>query len=162
MISAQQLLSLTSNARLYAMAYTAAADSLISVWVDKARWSFWRPITAIREAESDGNPATTADGGWEPLIATPPYPDQPSGHLALSGAIITTLQLFLGTDNISWTDTNAGGQTKSYTSLSSALTDIVGARIWAGIHFRKADEDSVQIARRVVAYRDANYFKAGR
>ncbi|HEY7795436.1 MAG TPA: vanadium-dependent haloperoxidase [Gaiellaceae bacterium] len=162
MLSAQQLLSLTSNARLYAMAYTAAADSLISVWVDKARWGFWRPITAIREAESDGNPATAADTGWEPLLATPPYPEQPSGHLGLSGAIVTTLQLFLGTDSVSWTDTNAGGQTKSYTSLSSALTDIVGARIWSGIHFRKADEDSVNIARKVVAYREANFFGSGR
>jgi hypothetical protein len=162
MISAQQLLSLTSNARLYAMLYTAAADTFISVWIDKARWSFWRPITAIREADTDGNPATAPDPGWEPFLATPPYPEQPSGHLALSGATVTTLQLFLGTDDISWTDTNLGGQTKSYSSLSSALTDIVGARIWSGIHFRRADEDSVLMARRVVAYREANYFKPGR
>ncbi len=162
MISAQQLLSLESNARLYAMLYTTAADAFISVWIDKARWGFWRPITAIREADTDGNPATTPDTTWLPLIANPPYPDHPSGHLGLSGAIVTTLQEFLGTDAIGWTDTNVGGQTTSYTSLSSALNEIVDVRVWSGIHFRRADEQSVLIARRVADWRRANYFGPGR
>jgi PAP2 superfamily len=162
MISAQQLLSLESNARLYAMLYTTAADAFISVWIDKARWGFWRPITAIREAATDGNPATTADPAWEPLIANPPYPEHPSGHLGLSGAILITLQQFFGFDSIGWTDTNAGGFTKSYTSLSSALAEIVDVRVWSGIHFRRADEDSVVIARRIAEWREANYFRPGR
>ena len=162
MISAQQLLSLTSNARLYAMLYTTAADSAISVWTDKARWGFWRPITAIREAASDGNSATTAESTWEPLIANPPYPDHPSGHLGISGSIVTTLQQFFGFDAIGWTDTNAGGQTTSYTSLSSALAEIVDVRVWSGIHFRRADEHSVLIARQIAAYREANFFQRGR
>ena len=162
MISAQQLLSLESNARLYAMLYTTGADAFISVWIDKARWGFWRPITAIREADTDGNPATAPDTTWEPLIANPPYPDHPSGHLGLSGAIVTTLQEFLGTDAIGWTDTNVGGQTTSYTSLSSALNEIVDVRVWSGIHFRRADEQSVLIARRVADWRRANYFGPGR
>lgn len=162
MISAQQLLSLTSNARLYAMLYTTAADAFISVWADKARWGFWRPITAIREAASDGNPATTADSTWEPLIANPPYPEHPSGHLGLSGAVVTTLQQFFGFDAIGWTDTNAGGLTTTYTSLSAALAEIVDVRVWSGIHFRRADEHSVLIARQIADWRQANFFQRGR
>ena len=63
------------------MLYLTAADALITVWDDKAHYSFWRPITAIREADTDGNPATVPDTAWLPLIANPPYPDHPSGHL---------------------------------------------------------------------------------
>jgi hypothetical protein len=159
MLSAQQLLSLEANARLYAMLYTTAADSLITVWADKAKWGFWRPITAIREADLDGNPATTPDTGWLPLIATPPYPEHPSGHGGLSGSFVRTLQEFYGRDDLGWTDTNVGGQTTTYTSLSSALTEIVNARVWSGIHFRRADELSVLIAEGVAGWRRANYFQ---
>src|SRR6185503_11214617 len=70
-LAAQQGVSLDGNARLFAMAYMSASDALITVWNDKAYYSFWRPITAIREAGTDGNPATTADPTWEPLIPTP-------------------------------------------------------------------------------------------
>ncbi len=64
------------------MLYLTAADALISVWDDKAYWSFWRPITAIQEADTDGNSRTEPDASWLPLIATPPYPEHPSGHTA--------------------------------------------------------------------------------
>ena len=70
---------IAENARLFAMLYLTAADALISVWDDKAYWSFWRPITAIREADTDGNRATEPDAAWLPLIPTPPYPEHPSG-----------------------------------------------------------------------------------
>jgi hypothetical protein len=66
-------LSVTDNARLFAMANLAAADGAISCWNDKYHWNFWRPITAIREAATDGNPATEADPGWTPLFATPAF-----------------------------------------------------------------------------------------
>ena len=144
-LSAQEGLSLADNARLYAMLYMTAADSLISVWDDKAHWSFWRPITAIREADTDGNPRTEKDPGWLPLIATPPYPEHPSGHAGLSGSFVATLQDFFGTDKIGWTDTNNGGLTRSYTRFSDAIDEIVDARVWSGIHFRTADEQGAKI-----------------
>ncbi len=78
-LSAGHYLGTAENARLFAMTYLTAADAAISCWDDKAHWGFWRPITAIREADTDGNPATVADPGWLPLLATPPYPDHPSG-----------------------------------------------------------------------------------
>src|SRR6266508_2969435 len=96
-------LDIVDSARLFAMTNLAAADGSIGCWNDKAYWSFWRPITAIREADTDGNPATEADPTWLPLfdpsvpvsgppLVTPPFPDHPAGHTAISGATVHALQ----------------------------------------------------------------------
>ena len=159
-LSAQQGLSMAENARLFAMLYMTAADALISVWDDKAHSSFWRPITAIREADTDGNPATEPDAAWLPLIANPPYPEHPSGHTGLSGSIVATLQEFFGTDKVAWTDTNNAGLTRSFTRFSQAIDEIVDARVWSGIHFRTADEQGARIGRQVAKWRKSNYFRA--
>ena len=158
-LSAQQGLPLVENARLYAMLYMTAADALIAVWDDKAHWSFWRPVTAIREAGSDGNPLTQPQADWTPLIANPPYPEHPSGHTGLSGSIVKTLQQFFGTDEITWTDTNNAGLTRSFSSLSGAIDEIVDARVWSGIHFRTADVQGQRIGRHVAGYRQGRYFR---
>ena len=79
-------LDILRSARTFAVLNAAGADAAISCWRAKYDFAFWRPITAIALANTDGNPATTADAAWTPLIATPPYPDYPSGHACLSGA----------------------------------------------------------------------------
>jgi hypothetical protein len=158
-ISASRGLSIDDNARLYAEAWLTAADAFIAVWDEKAVWSNWRPITAIREADTDGNPNTHPDFAWLPLIPTPPYPDHPSGHLGLSGSIVQTLRAFFATDAISWTDTNGAGLTRSYSSLSATLQEIVDVRVWSGIHFRNADEASVKIAQGINRWRLQHYFR---
>jgi hypothetical protein len=158
-LSTQQGLSLVDNARFFAVLYLTAADSLISVWNDKAHWSFWRPITAIREADTDGNPRTEPDAGWLPLIANPPYPEHPSGHTGLSGSIVKTLQQFFGTDKVAWSDTNNAGLTRSFTRFSQAIDEIVDARVWSGIHFRSADEQGERIGKQVARYREEHYFQ---
>jgi hypothetical protein len=157
-LSAQQGLSLDDNARLYAMLYLTAADALISVWDDKAHYGFWRPITAIRRADTDDNRLTVKEDGWLPLIANPPYPEHPSGHAGLSGSFVATLQDFFGTDHIGWTDTNNGGFTRSFTRFSDAIDDVVDARVWSGIHFRNADEQGARIGRQVAKWRERHYF----
>lgn len=158
-LSANEGLSLVDNSRLYAMLYLTAADALITVWDDKAHYSFWRPITAIREADTDGNRRTEPDAGWLPLIATPPYPEHPSGHTGLSGSIVKTLQQFFGTDKVAWSDTNNAGLTRSFTRFSQAIDEIVDARVWSGIHFRTADEQGERIGRQVARYREQRYFE---
>jgi hypothetical protein len=160
-LDAQAGLSTADAARLYAQIYLTGADSAISIWDDKAYWSFWRPITAIREAATDGNPATEADPNWLPLIANPPYPEHPSGHLGVSGSFVNTLQEFFRTDEIGWSDTIATFTppiTMTYTSFSEALNEIIELRIWSGIHFRAADEQSADLARKVADWRKAHYF----
>ncbi len=157
-LSAQQGLSLEENARLYAMLYLTAADALITVWNDKAHYLFWRPITAIREADTDGNPTTAADPAWLPLIPTPPYTEHSSGHSGLSSSFVATLQDFFGTDRIGWTDTNNGGLTRSFTRFSRAIDEVVSARVWSGIHFRTSDEQGAKIGQQVARYREQHYF----
>ena len=160
-ISAQEGLSLVDNARLYAMLYLTAADALIAVWDDKAERLFWRPITAIREAATDGNPLTEPQADWTPLIPSPPYPEHPSGHTGLSGSIVKTFQQFFGTDAIGWTDTTNGGLTRSFSSFSQAIDEVEGARVWSGIHFHISDKQGEQIGRKVATYRQGRYFRPG-
>lgn len=157
-LSASRGVSLVENARLFAEVYLTVADAFIAVWDEKAHYSFWRPITAIREADTDGNHRTAKDENWLPLVANPGYPDHPSGHLGLSGAVGKTLQQFFHTDFLAWTDTNVAGRTRSYTRVSDAIDEIVDVRVWSGLHFRNADEASVQISGKIAKYRDKHYF----
>jgi hypothetical protein len=158
-LAAQEGLSVVDSARMFAMAYLSTADVFISVWDDKAHWSFWRPITAIRLAGTDGNPRTEPDDEWLPLLATPPYPDHSSGLSGVGGASVKTLQQFFGTDKVAWTDTTVAGLTRSFTRFSQAIDEIVDARVWSGIHFRKADVDGARIGRQVAKWGDNHYFR---
>jgi hypothetical protein len=159
-LSARFCLKTADNARLFAMLYLTGADSLISVWYDKARWLFWRPITAIQEADDDGNPATEADPGWLPLINNPPYPEHPSGLVGVVTAMGETLEDFFGTDRIAFSATsmNPPMSTRSFGSFSQAIEEVVDARVWSGIHFRNAEEDSARIGKQVAHWRDHYYF----
>ena len=167
-LATQEQLSTVDAARYYALTFMAAADTLISVWTDKARWSFWRPITAIHEAANDGNPATTPDPTWQPFLTTPPYPDQPSGHVSLATAVTLTAERFFGTDNISFSATNAllypvgtaKTGTRTFTSLSQARDEVIEARILQGIHFRNADEDGATIGKKVTNFVDSHLFSS--
>lgn len=131
-------------ARLFALANLAAADAAITCWESKFHFNYWRPITAIREGDNDGNPRTDGDAGWNSLIATPPYPDYSSGANNLTGAFTRTLELFFGTDNFAFSVTSnaplATTKTRNYTRFSQAAEEVVDARILLGIHFRSADE----------------------
>jgi hypothetical protein len=152
-------LSTAQNARLFAMLYLTAADALIACWDDKARWLFWRPVTAIHEAASDGNPNTTADASWAPLIPTPPYPDQPSGHACFSSSVTNTLADFFGTDTVALTVVRNDGASRSFTTFSGAINEIIEARIWSGIHFRTADVDGAKIGKQVAQWREDRFFQ---
>ena len=155
--------TLADHARLLARAYTNGADALIVTWRDKARYSFWRPVTAIQEAASDGNPATDptdpADPPWVPLITTPPYPDHPSGLSALGCAVADTMQHFYGRDEATFSGTTPSNVTRTFTSFSEVCADIVDARVWSGIHFRFADEEGAKIGRRVAHWGNRHAFR---
>jgi PAP2 superfamily len=159
-LSTAKALSLVDNARLFAELYLTTADAFIAVWDEKAHYSFWRPITAIREADTDSNSKTERDPNWLPLVANPPYPEHPSGHLGLSGSIGQTLQQFFRTDKLAWTDINVAGRTRSYTRVSDAVEEIIGVRVWSGIHFLNADEDGARIGKQIARYREKHYFQA--
>jgi hypothetical protein len=164
-------LDTAENARLFAMANLAAADGAIGCWESKYHWRFWRPLTAIREAASDGNPATEADPAWTPLfdpttpqfgspLANPPFPDHPAGHGCISGAIVRTLQSFFGTDKIAFDAiSNRTRTTRSFDRFSEALKEITDARVWGGIHFRAADVQGAALGRKVAHWLGRHYFQ---
>jgi len=152
-------LSPSDGARMFAMLYTTGADALISTWIGKARWLFWRPITAIREADRDGNPGTAAQSDWLPLINTPPYPDHPSGLSAVSAAMAEALTNAFGYRvRFSVTSMNSN-TTRSFRSFSQAVDEVVNARVYSGIHFRKADDDAAAIGRTVARDGLRRYFE---
>jgi hypothetical protein len=101
-------LSLNENARLFALLNVALADAAIACWDMKYACNFWRPITAIHEADNDGNDQTTRDPSWRPLLATPPFPSCTSGHSTFSGAAAQMLFLFFGRDDVAFMDTSGG------------------------------------------------------
>jgi len=133
-------------ARLFALTALAAADAVITCWDSKYHFSFWRPITAIREGENDGNAKTVGDPAWNPLINTPNYPDYTSGANNITGAHMKMLELFFGTDSFDFIITSnaplAIDKTREYHSFSQAAQEVVEARILLGIHFRFADEQA--------------------
>lgn len=129
--------TLDENSRLFALLGIALADSAISCWDNKYAYDHWRPITAIRNASTDGNAATDEDPAWESLITTPPFPGYTSGHSTFSGAASKVLELFFGTNAISFDATSDGlpGVTRSYSSLSQAAEEAGKSRVYGGIHF---------------------------
>jgi hypothetical protein len=157
--------TLADHARVFAVGYANAADASIVTWRDKARYLFWRPITAIREAASDGNPDTVADPTWTSLIAAPPYPDHPSGLTGIGCALVDSLQDFYGRDTATFsgttlpTATAPNGVTRTFTSFSQLCEDIVHARVWAGIHFSFADEEAAKIGHRVAHWGTRHAFR---
>src|SRR5215813_6982547 len=159
-LAATQNLNIVDNARLFAMENLAAADASIGCWNDKYYWQFWRPITAIREADTDGNPATEADPTWlslfhpttpvcnPPALVTPPLPDHPSGHSCGIGAYVHTLQNFFGTDRKSFSAfSNKSCTTRSFDRFSDMLKQVIDARVWGGIHFRTADTQGAELGK---------------
>ena len=151
--------TLADHARLFARTYTNAADALIVTWRDKARYSFWRPFTAIHEAAADSNDATAADPTWTALIANPPYPEHPSGLSTFGSAVAGTMQHFYGTDDATFSGTTPGGVTRQFTSFSQVRDDIVNARVWSGVHFRFADEEGAKIGRKVAHWGNRHAFR---
>ena len=151
--------TLADHARLLARVYTNAADALIVTWRDKAQYSSWRPFHAIREAASDGNPATETDPNWTALIANPPYPEHPSGLATFGGAVAATMQDFYGRDKTTFSGTTSGGMTRQFTSFSRMRDDIIDARVWSGVHFRFADEEGAKIGSKVAHWGNRHAFR---
>src|SRR5579859_8096281 len=142
-IASRYVHEIGDSARMYALSETALADAQIACWESKYFYTFWRPITAIRLGDEDGNSATAADPNWQPLINTPNFPEYPSGHAAISGAISHALQLFFDRDELKFqmttTSPKALQKTRFFSRLSQAESEVVDARVYVGIHYRNSD-----------------------
>jgi membrane-associated phospholipid phosphatase len=138
-VAARRGNSLVENARLFGLLNVAQADAYFAVWDAKYTYNFWRPVTAIRAADTDGNPDTSPDPGWAPLLVTPNHPSYVSGHSGHSAAAAAVLAAFFGTDAVGFSltsDSVPGGVTRSFDSFSAAVREVSDARVYAGIHWR--------------------------
>jgi hypothetical protein len=132
----------SEKARLLAHVSVAMADAAIGCWDAKYTYVFWRPITAIPSAGTDGNSGTEEDLNWTPLFATPAHPEYPSGHSCVSGAAGRVLSVYFA-DNTSFvlgSDVMVN-VTRFFPSFTAALEEVKNARVFAGIHFRAATDD---------------------
>jgi hypothetical protein len=157
-VAAAHHLTLAENARLFAQVNVANADAFIASYDTKYAYNYWRPVTAIRAANSDGNPDTVADPTWKPLIVTPNHPSFASNHATQSRAAAEALAAFFGTDHVSFTATSAGME-RSYQTFTEAAKEAGMSRIYAGIHWSFDMAAGEALGRKVGQYVADHYFQ---
>lgn len=149
-VSIQHGLDLWQNARLFGLLNFASADGYIADFENKYFFKFWRPISAIRAADTDGNPDTVAAPTWDSLRGTPPAPDYTSGHSVEGGAMSEVLARFFG-DAVSFstTSTTQPGVTRSFARFSQAAEENGNSRVYVGFHFRHAVMEGIKLGTKV-------------
>jgi hypothetical protein len=159
-LAARYQMDISDSARLFAAVSMSAADGAMTAWDAKLEFGYWRPVTAIQLADTDGNPATDPDPAWLPLIANPPYPEYTSGLTTFMGAVTRVLTgvLDLGGDRID-VNITVMGVTRHYEFASQLNQDAIDARVWSGIHFRTADVVGNQVGAQVGDWALDNYFQ---
>jgi hypothetical protein len=167
-VLASKRLTISEQARFYAMTSMTGADSAINCWAEKAHWSFWRPTTAIRLADTDDNPATEQDATWTALIPVPPYSDEPSGANCAYSGVMNSAKAFFGSDHAEFDITSVGvpavsgsGSTRHYSHFTDVIPDVIESRVLLGIHFRRGDVDGALLGRWVADYVDSHFFNCG-
>jgi membrane-associated phospholipid phosphatase len=152
-LGAERHMTLLRNALVLAALNVAIADAAIACWDAKYHYVFWRPVTAIPLADTDGNLATTADPNWTPLLITPPHPEYPSGHSTGSAAGATVLAHYFGKNSSFIVDSDVMlGVVRSFPNFAAALAEINNARVYGGIHFRTAVQDGQATGTAVAVY----------
>ena len=159
-LATNRRLDLVQTARMLAMAHVAGGDAMIACFDAKYHYWFWRPYQAIPAADTDGNPDTIADPSWQPLAATPNFPEYPSAHACHSTAIVSALDAFFGTDRVPMTlDNRATGTTRQYGRLHDIVKDVDWARVLVGFHFLHSDLQGSALGRNVGRYVAEHYFR---
>jgi len=158
-VSAAQGMSLSENARIFALLGMVQADASIAVFETKYHYNFWRPVTAIRNGDLDGNSRTDRDPDWLPLIATPAFPSYVSAHATLSGAARRVLEHAFGKHghDITLTTPSLPAVVLDYSAFDQITDDIDDARIYGGIHFRFDQEVGARQGKHVGSYILENY-----
>jgi hypothetical protein len=165
-IAAAHSLSLVDSARFFAQMYVTIADAQITTWNSKYFYNFWRPVTAIRAADTDDNPATEADPTWLPLVQpTPGHPEYPAAHPTVTGALADTLAEFFGTEELDVTLTSTSVTpgalvAHQFTNTDDIVKDVINGRIYGGMHYRFSGKAGAEIARKVTKYVARHYFRS--
>ncbi|MEG4508323.1 phosphatase PAP2 family protein [Microcoleus sp. F6_B4] len=153
--------SLEDTARLFALLNIALADAAITCWDAKYQYNLWRPVTAIRQADTDNNPSTTADAQWTPLITTPPFPEYTSGHSTFSGAADAVISSVFGSDyGFADRGDRSVNTLRTYENFSEAADESGMSRLYGGIHFMSANVNGLSAGRNLGNFVVQNFLKA--
>jgi hypothetical protein len=148
-------MSVIDTSRFMALTAIAEADAVQAVYAAKWQYMFWRPMTAIRNGDIDGNDKTERDATWEPIDNTPLHPEYPCAHCILSGAVTTVIQKVIGTPDIpevSITSPTAPGSVHKFTNVNAIADEISSARIYAGFHYRNSTEVGREMGQKIGEY----------
>uniref|UniRef100_UPI0018802B03 vanadium-dependent haloperoxidase n=1 Tax=Microcoleus sp. LEGE 07076 TaxID=915322 RepID=UPI0018802B03 len=150
--------SLEDSARLFALLNIASADAAISSWDAKYQYDFWRPMTAIVQADRDNNPNTTADPQWQPILENPPFPEYTSGHSTFSGAADAVMSSVFGSDfGFGDSGDSSINSLRTYQNFTEAADESGMSRIYGGIHFMSSNLDGLSSGRNVGNYVVENF-----
>ena len=159
LLAMQENMNLLNSSRLMAMSFTSLADAYIGCFNAKYHFSFWRPVTAIRNGDIDGNELTVADPAWTPLGVTPGHPEYPAAHACLTGSLANTLEQYFGTPHVHLTVSSAVTNTTHYfQNVHELEREIEGARIYAGFHYHHSLVQGFLLGHKVSQNVTANYF----
>jgi PAP2 superfamily len=159
-LAADKNLDASRSARLFAMAFVAVADATIGCWDAKYHYHFWRPVTAIRAGDTDGNPATEPDPNWTPLAVTPNHPEYPAAHGCATGALTRTLEVLFGRHVQLAVSSSVTNTTHTFSRPEDLLHEVQAARIYGGMHYRNSVEVGTALGHCVVAQLRKHYFRA--
>jgi hypothetical protein len=153
-------LSAVQAARLMAMGNIVGADAQVACFDAKYHYLFWRPVFAISQGDTDGNPKTIGDPTYAPLLPTPGHPEYPSAHGCLTSAQAEVFTSFLNTQkiNIDIPSGVAGVPSRHFAKANDLVQDIINARVWAGIHYRGSNETGTDVGRKVAHWALKRYF----
>jgi hypothetical protein len=166
-LAASHGLTLSENAHLFALLNVSMADGAVAMFDSKYRYLFWRPVTAIRSGDADGNPATDPDPAWTPWLdffpsGTPAHPEYPSAHAVMSGAAAFILAASFGDDTPFTVTSDVRPGTRSFSSFSAAVSEIADARVFGGIHFRTSCVLGNALGQAVAEYVSTHAMRDGR
>ncbi len=161
-LAAGHALNTSDTARLFAMLWTAVADSFIGCYNAKYHFSFWRPVTAIQNGGIDGNSATVPDSTWMPLGVTPNHPEYPAGHGCLTGAVATILKGYFGTPNVNFTVSSTvfnPAHVHTFNNTKELEKEVEYARIYAGFHYHHSVQQGLLLGQHVAQRVLVNFFQ---
>jgi hypothetical protein len=153
---------ITQNARLLAVTAQAMDDALIAIFDAKYHYNFWRPITALRNGDIDGNDATERDASWAPLIDTPMHPEYPCAHCIHAATVGAILQGEIGAGpvpKLSTSSPTASGAVRSWTRIDDFVREVANARIYDGVHYRNSTEVGIDMGQKIGALAAAKYLR---
>jgi hypothetical protein len=145
-------MDLLTAARFEAIGMAAVTNGLISCWDAKYTYMSWRPVTAIRAGDTDGNSETAADPAWTPFIVTPSHPEYPAGHSTVGASVLGFYTVWFGTDQFPLAFKGDGGAVRNYTSVNAVHADEENARVWGGMHWRNSTRVGTVVGRKVGKY----------